>query len=98
MLLIHIQTFLLLGVGLAQASSLAYPRQRSKRAAYFLDNDESGNQLISLKVDSKDGTLSSPVRTSTGGTGLPNLIAVSQDSVVVSGNVCYQFPHPSWAS
>jgi hypothetical protein len=61
--------------------------QNSNRALYFLDNDPSGNSIVSVMISNKDGTLSSPVRTPTGGKGLAQLVAVSQDSVVVSDNV-----------
>jgi hypothetical protein len=57
------------------------------RVLYFLDNDPNGNSVVSVKISDSDGTLSSPVKTSTGGSGLPQLFAVSQDSVVISGNV-----------
>jgi hypothetical protein len=66
----------------------------SDRVLYFLDNDPAGNSIVSVKISDRDGTLSSPVRTSTGGNGLPDLIAVSEDSVVVSGNVCNSFYLP----
>ncbi|KAL8945953.1 MAG: hypothetical protein Q9222_007582 [Ikaeria aurantiellina] len=56
------------------------------RAAYFQDNDPAGNFIVALKIDPYDGTLSDPVRTSTGGKGLAGLFAVSQDSVVVSND------------
>ena len=90
MLLNHFRIFLLLSAALAHGSALTYPqklRQGHKRTAYFLDNDAAGNKLVSLKIDAVDGTLSSPVSTSTGGNGLAGLVAISQDSVVVSGNV-----------
>lgn len=58
---------------LSLASSL--PDSESKRdtnavprAAYFLDNDPSGASIVSLDILS-NGTLSSPVRTLTGGKG-----------------------------
>ena len=90
MVLAHFKIFLLLGAELAHSSILTYPHkahQVHKRTAYFLDNDAAGNKLVSLKIDAVDGTLSSPVSTSTGGNGLAGLVAISQDSVVVSGNV-----------
>jgi hypothetical protein len=58
------------------------------RVLYFLDNDQAGNSIVSLQISDSDGTLSSPVRTLTGGKGLPLLFGPSQDGVVVSGNVC----------
>ena len=90
MLLDHFKIIPLLAAGLAHGSVLTYPHKPHRgheRAAYFLDNDAAGNELVSLKIDAVDGTLSSPVRTSTRGNGLAGLVAISQDSVVVSGNV-----------
>ena len=87
MLLDYFKIFLLLSAALAHGSALTYPRQGHERAAYFQDNDAAGNKLVSLKIDAIDGTLSSPVNISTGGNGLAGLVAISQDSVVVSGNV-----------
>jgi len=76
-------------MNLGLAWSLYLPaRNENNRAAYFLDNDPTGNFIISLKISPEDGTLSSPVRTSTAGTGLAGLAVVSQDSVVVSEDVC----------
>ncbi|KAL8791765.1 MAG: hypothetical protein Q9195_005641 [Heterodermia aff. obscurata] len=102
MLLNHFKIFLLLGAGLARGSVLTYPykpHQRHERTLYFLDNDPAGNELISLQIDAVDGTLSSPVRTSTGGNGLAGLVAISQDSVVVSENVQhYSFQNYTWRS
>lgn len=57
------------------------------RVLYFLDNDPEGNSIVSAQISDRDGILSSPIKTATGGRGLPQLFAVSQDSVVVSGNV-----------
>lgn len=59
----------------------------SKRVIYIQDNDPSGNSILAAQISNTDGTLSSGVRTSTGGKGLPLLIVASQDSVIVSGNV-----------
>lgn len=73
--------------GLAWSLSIP-PRNENNRAAYFLDNDPAGNFIIALKISPEDGTLSSPVRTSTAGTGLAGLVGVSQDSVVVTEDVC----------
>ena len=56
-------------------------------AAYFQDNDAAGNSLIALLISEYNGTLSDLVKTSTGGKGLAGLIAVSQDLVVVDGDV-----------
>jgi hypothetical protein len=76
-------------LGIASAFPFRGPQDSRNRAAYFLENDPSGNSIVSLKI-SEDGTLSSPVRTSTGGSGLSGLVVPSQDSVVVSGNVWLQ--------
>jgi hypothetical protein len=77
--------------------------RESSRAAYFLDNNPAGASIISLKI-AEDGTLSDPVRTSTGGKGLFGLTAgangapaaaggadtlFTQDSVVVSNDVSH---------
>jgi hypothetical protein len=58
-----------------------------QRVLYIQDNDPSGNSILAHQISNTDGTLSSGVRTSTGGYGLDLLIVASQDSVVVSGNV-----------
>ncbi|KAH6714828.1 hypothetical protein DL95DRAFT_310985 [Leptodontidium sp. 2 PMI_412] len=73
------------------------------RAAYFLDNNPAGSSVISLKI-AEDGTLSYPVRISTGGKGLLALTAgmngapaaaggadtlFTQDSVVVDGDYLF---------
>ena len=55
-------------------SAAAIRNKDSYRAAYFLDNNPAGASIISLKI-ADDGTVSSPVRTSTGGTGLMALTA-----------------------
>lgn len=57
----------LLAPSLVSAAALM-PRS-DYRAAYFLDNDPAGSSIVSLKIDINDGTLSDPVRTSTGGVG-----------------------------
>ena len=82
-------------------SAAAINSRDSSRAAYFLDNNPAGASIISLEI-AEDGTLSNPVRTSTGGTGLFALTAgtngapaaaggadtlFTQDSVVVSNDV-----------
>ena len=78
-------------IGIVSSFAVSYPRDDSfygqNRAAYFQDNDSAGNSLVALQISERDGTLSNPVRTSTGGKGLAGLVAVSQDSVVVGGDV-----------
>ncbi|KAK3642767.1 hypothetical protein LTR56_010591 [Elasticomyces elasticus] len=81
-------------------SDLAALAQRSAfgTTAYFLDNDPSGNSIVSLVTD-RHGMLSSPVRTSTRGrgsdvvslAGVPAAVDTlgSQGSVVVSGNLLF---------
>ena len=73
------------------AAVLAVPVAESlfgdNRVLYFLDNDPAGNSIVSAQIWEHDGTLSSPVKTSTGGEGLSQMVAVSQDSVVISGSV-----------
>ena len=67
--------------------AVSYPRGGQNRAAFFQDNDSAANSLVAVQIPEHDGTLSNPVRTSTGGKGLASLVAVSQDSVVVDGDV-----------
>ena len=57
------------------ASALAAPWHMNNhtRAIYTLSNDPSGNNLLSLAISPTDGTVSSPVLTSTGGKGLRGL-------------------------
>ena len=78
-------------IGIVSSFAVSYPRDDSfygqNRAAYFQENDSAGNSLVALQISEYDGTLSDPVKTSTGGKGLAGLIAVSQDSVVVDGDV-----------
>ncbi|KAK3614791.1 hypothetical protein LTR56_027019 [Elasticomyces elasticus] len=81
-------------------TGLAALAQRSAfgTTAYFLDNDPLGNSIVSLVID-RDGMLSNPVRTLTGGRGsdIVSLAGVpagvdtlgSQGSVVVSGNLLF---------
>lgn len=79
--------------GVVYSFAVSYPRDDSfygqNRAAYFQDNDPAGNSLVALQISGYDGTLSNPVKTSTGGKGLAGLIAVSQDSVVVGGKYIF---------
>ena len=88
--------------GTVSSFALSYPKEDSfngqNRAAYFQDNDAAGNSLVALQISEYDGTLSNPVKKSTGGKGLAGLIAVSQDSVVVDGDVsspAYSFRYSS---
>ncbi len=80
-----------INIGIVYSFAVSYPRDDSfygqHRAAYFQDNDPAGNSLVALQISEYDGTLSNPVKTSTGGKGLAGLIAISQDSVVVDGDV-----------
>ncbi|KAL8965078.1 MAG: hypothetical protein Q9183_004042 [Haloplaca sp. 2 TL-2023] len=64
-------------------------RGRPRRVAYFQDNEPNGSSIVALKIDSRDGTLSSPVRTNTGGKGLAGTLAASQDSTVLSGDLLF---------
>lgn len=52
----------------ALAAGAAVPA--AARALYFLENNPSGANIVSLKVSSQDGSLSDPTRISTGGSGL----------------------------
>ena len=84
------QLLSLIAINVGVTYSLAYPRDSQygqNRAAYFQDNDPAGNSIVALQISSSDGTLSNPVRTSTGGKGLAGLLAISQDSVVVDDHV-----------
>ena len=88
MLSSQILGFIAINVGFARSSALSYPRDsHQSRAAYFLDNDPAGNSIVALQISNSHGTLSNPVRTSTGGKGLTGLIALSQDGVVVDDDV-----------
>lgn len=85
----------LLGLGYALPSSNPASGNHSvgnsaqnNRAVYFQANDPAGNYIVALKIDPRDGQVSSPVTTNTGGKGLAGLIAVSQDSVLVDHDVC----------
>lgn len=73
--------------GIALSSSILSPRKVQNRGAYFQEINESGSSIVSLRISEADGTLSNPNKTPTGGNGPNGLIAISQDSVVVSGNV-----------
>lgn len=50
-------------------SAAAIQARSAAGAAYFLDNNPAGASIISLEI-ADDGTVSKPVRTSTGGKGL----------------------------
>ena len=82
-------TFLsLAALSISIVQSLPSNRTSTRKTLYFQGDDPAGNDIIALRISDTDGTISNPIRTSTGGRGLANLVAVSQDSVVVSGNVC----------
>ena len=80
-----------INIGIVYSFAVYHPKDDlfygQKRAVCFQDNDSTGNSLVALQISDYDGTLSDPVKTSTGGKGLAGLIAVSQDPVVVDGNV-----------
>jgi hypothetical protein len=93
MLSLYITLLLAIPFGIASAFPFRGLQDSKNRAAYFLENDPTGNYIVALKISDEDGTLSSPVRTSTAGNGLAGLAVPSQDSVVVSGNVdCRHLP------
>lgn len=102
------RSFLVLGLLLAVQLQCALGAKSGKRAAYFMDNDVAGNNIVSLTIDPETGFLSSPVLTPTGGKGalgaLPTGEAAgpdtlfTQDSVVVEGNVSILHPHRPLAS
>ena len=87
MLSSHLLGLVALHVGIVCSSPLQHTWNSTYRTAYFQDTDPAGSSVIALKISSVDGTLSNPVRTSTGGKGISNAVALSQDSVVVSENV-----------
>jgi len=85
-------------LSVASARAVITERDSRLRAAYTLDNDAAGASIIAMKISLADGTLHSPVKTLTGGQGLPGNIAngpsvpdplFSQNAVVVSENVGY---------
>ncbi len=65
-------------------SAAAINSRDYNRAAYFLDNNPAGASIISLQI-AEDGTLSYPVRTSTGGKGLMALSAGANGAVPAAG-------------
>jgi hypothetical protein len=67
---------LLLAVPLVSAAvvTIAACPKPSSKAVYFLDNNPSGAGIYALSI-AEDGTVSDPVRTSTGGVGLYGLQA-----------------------
>jgi len=69
----HALNYLLISQLIAAATAVA-PRHHRKRAAYFLDNNPAGASIVSLVISPEDGTLSSPVRTSTKGIGLMGVV------------------------
>ncbi len=65
-------------------SAAAIGSRDCSRAAYFLDNNPAGASIISLQI-AEDGTLSNPVRTSTGGIGLYGLTAGTNGNPAAAG-------------
>ncbi|MCJ1249203.1 hypothetical protein MMC30_006426 [Trapelia coarctata] len=57
-------------LSVASARVVNTERDSRPRAAYTLDNDAAGASIIAMKISLGDGTLSSPVKISTGGQGL----------------------------
>lgn len=89
-------SFLTASIGLVSALSVETRGDTRKRAAYILSNNPEGNNLLALSISTKDGTVSNPVLTPTGGKGLLGLTAngtagpdglFSQGAVTVSGHV-----------
>ena len=74
-------------INIGAVFSFPSSRNLTSKTAYFQDDDPAGNNVVALHISDTDGTLSSPVRTATGGKGFYGLFAPSQDSVVVSENV-----------
>ena len=70
---------------LVSAAAIGLRDNPNLRAAYFLKNDPAGSSIISLKISVEDGTLSSPVVTSTGGKGLFGLTASKTGGAPAAG-------------
>ena len=89
-MLSNLLNFLTLTLTVKSTLSHALPQARdsTKYATYFLQIDPAGDHVVALSNNKDDGTVSSPVRTPTGGKGLAGLLAISQDSLVVSQEVC----------
>ena len=68
----------------ALVSAAAIHSRSSTGAAYFLDNNPAGSSIISLQI-ADDGTLSYPVRTSTGGKGMLALAAGANGAAPAAG-------------
>lgn len=79
----------LLALTFASPSLCAWPGSENfqPRALYTLGNDPSGSFVVAAQISNIDGQLSNATKISTGGKGLDHLFAVSQDSIVASGNV-----------
>lgn len=90
----HALTVLLAPVLVSAAVINSRNSRGSSRAAYFLDNNPAGSSIISLKI-ADDGTLSYPVRTSTGGKGLLALTAGMNGAPAAAGGTgeLDQLPH-----
>ena len=93
-------------LSVASARALHTERDSRSRAAYTLDNDAAGASIIAMKISLADGTLSLPVKTSTGGRGLlANTVngqggpdgLFGQNAVVVSQDVCSLADHSGGA-
>ena len=72
-------------------------RDDRARAAYTLYNDPAGAFVISMKISLSDGSLTSPVKTPTGGLGMLGNTATGQagpdglfgqNALIVSEDVC----------
>ncbi|KAN0102801.1 hypothetical protein V8E51_011114 [Hyaloscypha variabilis] len=75
-------------------SAAAICSRDTSRAAYFLDNNPAGASIISLQI-AEDGTLSNPVRTSTGGIGLFALTAGTNGTAAAAGGADTLFTQDS---
>jgi hypothetical protein len=80
----HGLSFLFAPVFVSAAVISSRDSRDDSRAAYFLDNNPAGASIISLKI-AEDGTLSYPVRTSTGGKGLLALTAGMNGAPAAAG-------------
>ena len=90
----HALTYLLVPA-LVSAAAIVPRDNPNKRAAYFLKNDPDGASIVAMKISVKDGTLSSPVLTPTGGKGLIGVGASSTGGPPTSNMAGEELQHIS---
>ena len=78
---------LLFAVPLVSATvvNIAAYREHSSKAVFFLDNRPEGAGIYALSI-AEDGTVSDPIRTSTGGMGLYGLMASTTGGAPAAGS------------